>query len=155
VSDLKVIRNKVPLGHANRAIEVIGAVLVKAVSMKTSRNVFEMIVDCEDESVAIIQVNLGRWPLAVDADDPSLLETIGVGSCVCNIPFESLDSGEHRPGQAADHQRSRPPESDHFFRTIDASEAMPATANLTGGRPSGSEKDDGGTTGPLSDRTTA
>jgi hypothetical protein len=127
----------VPLRHPNRTIEVIGAVLVKAMSMETGGNVIELIVDCEDESVAIVQVNLGRRPLAVDANDPSLLEPIGVGSCVRDIPFERLDRGENRPGQAADHQRNRPTETGHLFRTIDASEAMAPTANLTGGRPRG------------------
>jgi hypothetical protein len=125
----------VPLRYPNRAVEVIGTILVKAMGMETGGNVIELIVDCEDESVAIVQINLGRRPLAVDANDPSLLEPIGVGSCVRDIPFERLDSGEHRPGQAADHQRNRPTESGHFLATIDASEAMAPTANLTGSRP--------------------
>jgi len=145
----------VPLVHPDRAIKVIGAILVKSMAVKTSSNVVEMIVDCEDESVAIVQINLGRRPPAVDTNDPSLVETIGIGRGVCDIPFERLNSGEHRPGQAADHDHNCPTESGHFFQTVDVSEKMAAEAILTGRPKGGGEgrvrRDD---RGPQSDRTT-
>ena len=78
----------VPLHYANRTIVVISAILEQAVSMKAGDGVIQLVVNGKDESVAEVQVDGRRRPLAVDPDDPSLVGAIRIRGCVRDIPLQ-------------------------------------------------------------------
>jgi hypothetical protein len=66
------------LGDADGAVHVGGPILEEAVEVDAGALVAEAVVDVDDHLVALVGVERGQRPLAVDADDGAVVAAIGV-----------------------------------------------------------------------------